>query len=322
MSKIRPEYVNKKGFEFSRWLDGETDPYLDKIEIRPKKEKKRPSYDDAEERKRLKEKLYDPSQNKELKIFFHLYRIMCVIFCLVLIGVLWATVSYLPPTGDADRPDNNEVSARYIEQGLQESGAVNIVTGMILDYRAFDTFGESNVLFIATITVFILLRLDKKEKDKESDLTIKEEEENDRIYEPKNDAILQKAATLLVPVILLFGIYVVLNGHLSPGGGFSGGAIMGAGLILYLNAFGFKKTERFFSWKTYKWICFLALSFYAIAKSYSFYTGANHMESGIPLGEPGAILSSGLILPLNICVGLVVACTMYAFYVMFRKGGF
>lgn len=97
---------------------------------------------------------------------------------------------------------------------------------------------------------------------------------------------------------------------------------MGAGLILYLNAFGFKKTERFFSWKTYKWICFLALSFYAIAKSYSFYTGANHMESGIPLGEPGAILSSGLILPLNICVGLVVACTMYAFYVMFRKGGF
>ena len=99
--------MNKNGFEFSRWLDGETDPYLDKIEIRPKKEKKRPSYDDAEERKRLKEKLYDPSQNKELKIFFHLYRIMCVIFCLVLIGVLWATVSYLPPTGDADRPDNN-----------------------------------------------------------------------------------------------------------------------------------------------------------------------------------------------------------------------
>ena len=40
-----------------------------------------------------------------------------------------------------------------------------------------------------------------------------------------------------------------------------------------------------------------------------------------PLGTPGAILSSGLILPLNICVGLVVACTMYAFYTLFRKGG-
>ena len=97
---------------------------------------------------------------------------------------------------------------------------------------------------------------------------------------------------------------------------------MGAGLILYLNAFGFKKTERFFTVKTYKWICFFSLSFYALAKSYSFFTGANHLESKIPLGEAGAILSSGLILPLNICVGLVVACTMYTFYVMFRKGGF
>ena len=50
--------------------------------------------------------------------------------------------------------------------------------------------------------------------------------------------------------------------------------------------------------------------------------GANHLESGIPLGTPGAILSSGLILVLNICVGLVVTCTMYAFYALFRKGGF
>ena len=35
----------------------------------------------------------------------------------------------------------------------------------------------------------------------------------------------------------------------------------------------------------------------------------------------GAILSSGFILPLNICVGLIVMCTMYAFYTLFRKGG-
>ena len=97
---------------------------------------------------------------------------------------------------------------------------------------------------------------------------------------------------------------------------------MGAGLILYLNAFGFEKTERFFTEKTYKRVCFCSLSFYCLAKSYSFYTGANGLHSGIPLGTPGAILSSGLILPLNICVGLVVACTMYAFYALFRKGGF
>ena len=96
---------------------------------------------------------------------------------------------------------------------------------------------------------------------------------------------------------------------------------MGAGLILYLNAFGFQKTERFFTYRTFRWITFLALMTYAALKSYSFYTGANHIESGIPLGTAGAILSSGFILPLNICVGLIVMCTMYAFYTLFRKGG-
>ena len=64
--------------------------------------------------------------------------------------------------------------------------------------------------------------------------------------------ILQTAARVLVPPIIIFGIYVILGGHLGPGGGFSGGAVIGAGLILYLNAFGFRKTERFFTGKTYK----------------------------------------------------------------------
>jgi multicomponent Na+:H+ antiporter subunit B len=236
------------------------------------------------------------------------------------VAILLFGVSYLPTIGNADNPVNNEVSQRYIEQGLQETGAVNIVTGMILDYRAFDTLGESHVLFIATCTVLILLRKEGRKSREPS--SYYDEDENDRHYEPKNDLILQTAARVLVPVIVIFGIYVILCGHLGPGGGFSGGAIIGAGLILYLNAFGFAKTERFFTAKTYKVLSFSALGCYCLAKSYSFYTGANHIESVIPLGTPGAILSSGLILILNICVGVVVAGTMYTFYVMFRKGGY
>jgi len=228
--------------------------------------------------------------------------------------MLLLAVSYLPPVGSSENPSSNEVAAKYIEDGLQDTGAVNIVTGMILDYRAFDTLGESHVLFIATCTVLILLRSDKK-KDKR-------QEDAEQHYEPRDDSILQKITFLLFPIIVIFGIYVVLNGHISPGGGFSGGAIIGAGLILYANAFGFEKLNRFFTEKTYKCISFVSLAFYCLAKSYSFFTGANHLESGIPLGEAGAILSSGLILPLNICVGMVVACTMYAFYTLFRKEGF
>lgn len=326
MSKLKPEseYQKTKAYKFFRWLNGEKDPYVGNVEMQPQEEYKEEEQTIKErmrEKQQLFEKVYDMEHNKEVRAFNIFYRIMSMLFCITLIVVLIITVSYLPRVGVSDKPDNNEVSARYIEKGLQETGAVNIVTGMILDYRAFDTFGESNVLFIATCTVLILMRVDRKKKSEEG-FSQEEAEQNDRIYEPKNDAILQKVAFVLVPMIIIFGVYVILNGHLSPGGGFSGGAIIGAGLILYLNAFGFKRTERFFTEKTYKWTCFFSLSFYCLAKSYSFFTGANHLHSGIPLGTPGAILSSGLILPLNICVGLVVACTMYAFYALFRKGGF
>ena len=214
----------------------------------------------------------------------------------------------------------NEVVEKYNKDGLADTGATNAVAGMILDYRAFDTLGESHVLFVATVCVMILLRLELNKDGKPTDRK-RAEEENDRLYEPKNDKILQLSAKIMVPVIILYGIYVILNGHLSPGGGFSGGAIVGAGLILYVNAFGFERASRIMNRKNYAIISVVPLLFYALAKGYSFFTGANHLPSGIPKGTPGAILSGGLILPLNICVGLVVACTMYHFYTLFRKGG-
>lgn len=321
MSRKIPENQYKKtiSYRLKQWLDGTKDAYLGEVEMKPQEE----FYEDIktvtdrrEEKRMLHERIFDVEHNTEVRVFNNLYRVFSVCFCIFLVVMLLIAVSYLPTYGLAENPVNNEVAARYIENGLQETGAVNIVTGMILDYRAFDTLGESHVLFIATCTVLILLRKDKKKEDGS------DAEESDRLHEPKNDVILQTAARILVPPILIFGIYVILGGHLGPGGGFSGGAIIGAGLILYLNAFGFAKTERFFTAKTYKRLSVCALGCYCLAKSYSFYTGANHIESIIPLGTPGAILSSGLILILNICVGTVVAGTMYTFYVMFRKGGY
>ena len=60
--------------------------------------------------------------------------------------------------------------------------------------------------------------------------------------------------------------------------------------------------------------------FYALSKGYVFFTGANGIANGITAGKFGAILSGGLMMPLNIAVGLVVACTMYALFTLFRKG--
>ena len=323
MSKPIPqeEYNRKPLTRLMQWISGDIDPFQETMEIRQQQESKpnerliRKHRRDQEAVIRL---VHDQKNNRVYKNFRRFYKIASVICCLALVAILLVAVSYLPPVGSPENPSSNEVAAKYIEDGLQDTGAVNIVTGMILDYRAFDTFGESNVLFIATCTVLILLRSDKK-KDKRQE---EAEQRREQHYEPKDDSILQCVTFLLFPIIVIYGIYVILNGHISPGGGFSGGAIIGAGLILYANAFGFEKLNRFFTEKIYKWISFVSLSFYCLAKSYSFFTGANHLESGIPLGEAGAILSSGLILPLNICVGMVVACTMYAFYTLFRKGDF
>lgn len=256
------------------------------------------------------------------------YRVAALVLAVLLFFMLATVMIGMPNVGDKNNPDNNEVAKRYIENGLSETGAVNIVSGMILDYRAFDTFGESCVLFAATICVMIMLRIDgqTKEDDEEAQKVtfgIRQSafsKIDSRQYEPENDSILKKSAILIVPLILMFGLYVILNGHISPGGGFSGGAILGAGLILFLSAFGFQTAEKVLNAKTVKIITLVALLVYCLAKSYSFFTGANHLESGIPLGTPGAILSSGLILVLNICVGMVVACTMYSFYALVRRG--
>lgn len=265
----------------------------------------------AGEEERQHEAYQEWNKKKAIKTVRSLYRIASVAVCICIIGVLLFTVAYLPEFGNQTNPDNNEVSQRYIEQGLEETGATNIVAGMILDYRAFDTYGESNVLFIACCCVLILLRNDDKKKHVIPD---------DKEETFKRNPILAVMTAVMFPIILMFGIVIILNGHLSPGGGFSGGAIIGAGLILYANAYGFEKLEKFFTARTFKLVVFIALLFYGLAKSYSFYTGANHLENIIPKGTPGAILSSGLILPLNICVGIVVACTMYGFYSLFKRG--
>ncbi len=330
MSKTREDYEKTWWRRLERFVNGdriEIHEYNDIFEQNPSflkediqkddpvlEHKKKKKTDWPERLETLKE-LYNRyekwPETKGITIFKRIYGCMAVLFCLVLISVLLVTVSNLPTFGSAHNPASNEVVQRYIEEGLAETGAVNIVAGMILDYRAFDTLGESHVLFIAATCVMILLRKDRQgKKHAMKKIT----------PQPKPDPILKAAATLLTPFILIFGIYIVLNGHLSPGGGFSGGAIIGAGLILAANAFGFEQTGRFFTRKTYSVISLFALLFYSAAKSYSFYTGANHIESIIPKGTPGAILSSGLILPLNICVGMVVACTMYGFYSLFKKG--
>lgn len=318
MSRLKSdkEYKQTRAFRFFRWMKGEKDPYLDEVEMQPGVpfQDSRTVNEILMEEQETLEKVYNTASNRWLRRFKRLYNVLSIVFSLALAAVMLYMVAKLPAAGTVDRPVNNEVSKVYIENGIQDTGAVNIVTGMILNYRAFDTFGETCVLFIATTCVMILLM--KEEEKIRADQTL-----NDRRFEPKNDVILQKVAFILVPIVFIFGIYVILNGHLSPGGGFSGGAMIGAGMILYVSAYGFDKMQKFFNEHTYKVVKVAALCTYCVVITYYLFMGANDFDNHISLGVPGMIFSSGIILWLNIFVGIEVACTMYAFYALFRRGG-
>jgi multicomponent Na+:H+ antiporter subunit B len=133
--------------------------------------------------------------------------------------------------------------------------------------------------------------------------------------------ILRRVSRVMIPVIQLFGIYVVLHGHLSPGGGFAGGTILGVSLILYRFVFGKRSAKRRFPPKVLTALIGASLSIYGVMKGYSFLSGGSHLNWPMPPhGVPGNIFSGGFLLPLNIVVGVVVAITMYFFYGLFDEG--
>jgi len=309
--------------DFRRWINEGSEPLDDSLTA-ALGAKEEPSSEDPFKLPHPKEELtYERfhawSHTRGEKLLKTIYSCLAVLICIGLSAILIYTTLDLPKFGSADALIDNEVSRFYVEEGLTHTGGVNIISSIILDFRGFDTLGESHVLFIAACTVLMLLYLPKGDSPSEIRERL-EAEADDRHFEPRHDPILQGCTRILVPLLLVFGIYILLNGHLSPGGGFSGGAILGAGMILFLCSFGFAKAERFFTMKTFRTITTAALVCYALGKGFVFFTGANGIENGIHAGVFGRIFSGGLMMPLNIVVGLVVACTMYGLYTLFRKG--
>ncbi|SHK00981.1 MnhB domain-containing protein [Paramaledivibacter caminithermalis] len=136
-----------------------------------------------------------------------------------------------------------------------------------------------------------------------------------------NTIVLIEIGKILIPIIQIFGIYVIFFGHLSPGGGFAGGTIIGTSLILYRIIFGNKKAAKKLGFKRLMRLTCGSLIFYGVLKGYSFITGGAHIHAPqISLGSPGSILSGGYILPLNIAVGIVVAITIYFLFCLFYEG--
>ena len=97
-----------------------------------------------------------------------------------------------------------------------------MVTAVLADYRGFDTMFETVVVFIAGIAVIAILQGSTKGRGRRKDHEV----------EAEPDLIVVHTVRLIVPVIQIFAFYVLAHGHVSPGGGFQGGVVMGASFIL------------------------------------------------------------------------------------------
>jgi multicomponent Na+:H+ antiporter subunit B len=133
-------------------------------------------------------------------------------------------VTALPRPGDGSAPAHTHVTARYIAAGALETGADNLVTGVLLNYRSFDTFGEVMVIFAALAAVLAVLTPAAPGRPAGAP--------GNGTGGTQVSPVVAFVIRLTAPFIAIFGAYVIFKGHVSPGGGFQGGVILGALLML------------------------------------------------------------------------------------------
>ena len=109
----------------------------------------------------------------------------------------------------------------------------NIVNVILVDFRAFDTLGEITVLATAAIGVRGLLLFAASARSKQRDAV-----------RPVASPIFRTAARLLMPLLLLFSVFLLMRGHNQPGGGFVGGLVAAAAFALYALAFGVPRARQ------------------------------------------------------------------------------
>jgi multicomponent Na+:H+ antiporter subunit B len=134
----------------------------------------------------------------------------------------------LPDVGDSHSPAGSHLSTHYITKAVEETHVPNLVTAVLGDYRGFDTMFETVVIFVAAIAVIFLLR------------RLPGEGGHYKLpprHHKGRDVIIKTVVRVMAPVNALFALYVVAHGHHSPGGGFQGGVILGASLILLAIAY-------------------------------------------------------------------------------------
>jgi len=180
----------------------------------------------------------------------------------------------------------NPLAADYVSREPDELGAANLVTSIVVTYRGLDTLGEVTVLFLAAAGVGLFLRISEK-KGKKRD----------------SSEILKTGTSFIIPAIIMFGVYIFLNGHLTPGGGFQGGAVIASGiLLLFLSYPDYRlKYGALHALESVSGACYVVVGALGLILAGGFLD-----NRFLPLGEFGSILSAGAIPVIYTFIGLKV----------------
>jgi len=188
----------------------------------------------------------------------------------------------------------NTIGHHFAQQGAEEVGAANLVTSIVVTYRGFDTLGEVTILFLTASIISFFLKL-------------KSEENETKITHRDTTELLVTASQLLIPIIFLFGIYVFMNGHLTPGGGFQGGAIIATGVALMIMA----NPNISLNHNVIHWVESISgVSFVIIGILGMVFAGGFLDNRILGLGEFGTLFSAGAIPIIYSFVGLKVGAEL------------
>lgn len=211
--------------------------------------------------------------------------------------VFWNGYSKLPPVGAVTGAYGDTVNAITVSQ----RHITDAVTAVTFDIRGFDTLGEEFILFTSVMGTLLLMRRQSDEPTGDH-----EDKAPGRTVPDSSDAVRVVAMLLLIPTVL-FGLYLVTHGQISPGGGFQGGVVLStAPLLLYLAG----TYEQFRRATPHRLIAIseaIGAAGYILIGGACIALGGSFLENVLPLGQSGSITGGGTVPFIDLSVGLEVS---------------
>lgn len=218
--------------------------------------------------------------------------------------VIYATFDK-PRFGSPDAPVHTHVAPWYLEKTPEYIDIPNIVTAVLGSYRGYDTLGEVFVVLTAGIGVLFLLGSGR--------VLTSARDEGTGNAGLRHHLIQRVVGRLVIPFILLFGLYVQFHGEYGPGGGFQAGAIIAAAIILYSLIEGEDQALRVLPQKVLLGLMAGGAILYAGIGVLGMLLGGNFLDYSVLSSDPVKGQQLGILL-IEAGVGITVTGTLLAIF--------